>query len=91
MIAIQAQVSVYPLGREDYIEPIDDFIRVVADSGLAYVVHSMSTVISGDDEEVYRVIRAAFAHAATYGPAVMTLTVTNACPVASPPGPEAAP
>ncbi len=84
MIPISAQVSLYPLGREDFIEPIDAFIQVVAESGLDHEVHSMSTVITGDDEEVYRVIQAAFAHATTYGQMVMVLTVTNACPVAPP-------
>jgi uncharacterized protein YqgV (UPF0045/DUF77 family) len=85
MIPISAQVSLYPLGREDFIEPIDAFIEVVAESGLDHEVHSMSTVVTGDDEEVYRVIQAAFAHATTYGQVVMVLTVTNACPI-TPPG-----
>jgi uncharacterized protein YqgV (UPF0045/DUF77 family) len=84
MIPISAQVSLYPLGREDFIEPIDAFIEVVAKSGLDYEVHSMSTVITGDDEEVYRVIQAAYTRAVTYGQAVMVLTVTNACPIAPP-------
>ncbi|MBC7235673.1 MAG: thiamine-binding protein [Chloroflexi bacterium] len=94
MSGISAQVSFYPLGQEDFIGPIDRFIEVVAKSGLSYQVHRMSTVVSGDDEEVFRVLRQAYAEASAGGSgaggaAIMVITVSNVCPVV-PPGPKGA-
>ena len=40
----------------------------------------MSTVTWGNDETIFAALQEAFAAAAKYGSAVMTTTISNACP-----------
>jgi hypothetical protein len=41
----------------------------------------MSTIVTGDAAAVFRALEAAFLQAAAHGHVVMTVTVSNACPV----------
>jgi uncharacterized protein YqgV (UPF0045/DUF77 family) len=81
MIGISAQVSLYPLEQEDIAVPIEGVLSVLRDRGLPCQVGSMSTLTWGDDDVVFEALREAFAHAAEQGPAVMVITVSNACPL----------
>jgi hypothetical protein len=49
--------------------------------GLAAEVGPLSTTVFGDTETVFAALRDGFARAAETGHVVMTLTVSNACPV----------
>lgn len=89
MIGISAQISLYPLGQPDIAMPIEDAIASLKASGVETRVGNMSTQIWGGSEQVFDALRAAFAQAAATGPAVMVVTVSNACPL--PPSPDATP
>jgi uncharacterized protein YqgV (UPF0045/DUF77 family) len=81
-MTISAQVAVYPL-RQDHLGPA---IRAVIDAltqrGLSPEVGSMSTTVTGDADLVFTALRDGFATAAATGAVVMTVTVSNACPIA---------
>ncbi len=81
MIGISAQVSLYPLEQQDITTPIAEVIATLEEHGLDCQTGSMSTLVWGDDEVVFAALRRAFATAAERGPAVMVITVSNACPV----------
>jgi uncharacterized protein YqgV (UPF0045/DUF77 family) len=81
MIGLGAQVSLYPLDQADLAPAIDALLAVLENHGLDYIVGSMSTQIWGDDETLFAALREGFAAAAEQGPAVMVVTVSNACPV----------
>ena len=80
MIRISAQISLYPLGKEDLSPAIDEALRIFRESGLDVFPGSMSTLISGDDEVVFAALQAAFQQAAGDGRVVMSVTFSNACP-----------
>ncbi len=80
MIGISAQVSLYPLGQGDLTPAIEAFLRALEGRGLTYEVGSMSTVLWGDDEAVFAALREGFAAATATGQAVLTVTISNACP-----------
>ena len=80
MQQIMAQVSLYPLGEADLSPAIDAAIRELERHGVEYKTGEMSTVMWGDDEKLFEAIRDAFREAASMGSAVMTITVSNACP-----------
>ena len=84
---IQATVAVYPIGQGDY-AAVDRAIEQLRHAGLAMDVRAMHTEISGDAATVFAALAAAFRVAAEAGGVVMTVTVTNACPV--PPSPDLA-
>lgn len=83
---ISAQVSLYPLRQERLGSAIQRALATFRDHGLEVQPGPMSTLIWGDDEEVFRALREAFREAAQAGDAVMTVTFSNACPL---PGPGA--
>lgn len=77
---IQATVAIYPLGQE--VNPgVDRAIAAIRESGLQHEVRPMQTEIMGPAEQVFATLRAAFEAAAKGGATVMTVTVSNACPV----------
>ena len=78
---ISAQVSIYPL-RQDHLSPAIDAVRHVLERHeLHPQVGAMSTVVTGDETVVFTALQEAFVTAATSGQVVMTITVSNACPV----------
>ncbi len=84
MMGISAQLSLYPLGQSDIASAIRSVLEVLSAHELPYEVGSMSTLVWGDDETVFVALREAFAQATQHGPAVMVITVSNACPIPAP-------
>ena len=80
-IGVSAQLSLYPLGQTDLSPAIEAVLGALRRRGLPLEVGSMSTLTWGDDETVFAALREAFAAAAAHGPAVLQVTVSNACPL----------
>lgn len=83
---ISAQVSLYPLRQERLSPAIQRALAVLKSHGLEVQAGPMSTLIWGDEEEVFGALRDAFREAALAGEVVMVVTFSNACPL---PGPGA--
>jgi uncharacterized protein YqgV (UPF0045/DUF77 family) len=78
---VSAQVSLYPL-RQDRLAPAIEVVRAaLMAAGLTPAVGAMSTVVTGEDAEIFAALSDAFARAAALGQVVMSITVSNACPV----------
>ena len=77
---IQAEVSLYPLAETEYGDRIDNFIENLQNAGLEIEVGNMSSVITGECSDVFRVIGEIFEMDAEIGPTVLTLKASNACP-----------
>lgn len=80
-MVIGAQVSLYPLGQPDLLPAIQDIWDALEEAGLHKEAGPMSTLVYGEDEAVLAALRAGFARATQRGPAVMVITLTNACPL----------
>jgi uncharacterized protein YqgV (UPF0045/DUF77 family) len=78
---ISCQFSLYPLGVADLSPAIDAAVAEMKALGLHLDVGSMSTQVSGDAGLVFEGLKRAFDVAASEGHVVMTVTVSNACPV----------
>ena len=77
-----AQLSVYPL-RQDRLGPAVETVRAaLAARGLKPQVGPMSTIVVGKDALIFAALGEAFAKAASLGEFVMTVTISNARPVA---------
>ena len=77
-----AQVSMYPL-RQEHIGPAIETVRVAFEArGLRPEIGPMSTHVVGEDDLIFAALEEAFAKAADVGEVVMTITVSNACPIA---------
>jgi uncharacterized protein YqgV (UPF0045/DUF77 family) len=88
MYGISAQVSIYPLKQDKLSPAIDAVLEAFGKHSIESQMGAMSTMVWGDDEEVFAALRAAFRNAASLGEAVMVMTVSNACPL--PPKSESA-
>lgn len=80
MIGIAAQVSLYPLRQESLSPAIEAALRIFRQHGLEVQPSAMSTVLVGDDEDLFAALREAFLYAAEQGHVVMAVTFSNACP-----------
>jgi uncharacterized protein YqgV (UPF0045/DUF77 family) len=74
------QLSVYPL-RQPHVGPaIRAAVKAAADEGVELTVSRLSTFARGDEESVFRALRAAFSAAASVGPTVMVATLSSGLP-----------
>lgn len=77
---IQATVAVYPIGQPDN-AAIERAIEALRRAGVVAHVRAMHTELAGDEEAVFGALREAFGAAASLGGVVMSVVVSNACPV----------
>jgi uncharacterized protein YqgV (UPF0045/DUF77 family) len=80
-VIASAQISIYPL-RQDRLGPAIEAVRTtLTGRGLTADVGPMSTIVIGEDAAIFAALGEAFAKAAELGEVVMTVTVSNACPI----------
>jgi uncharacterized protein YqgV (UPF0045/DUF77 family) len=80
-VNIRVQISVYPL-RQEHLSPTVNAVEAELNAhGLRPEVGGMSTQVVGETEVVFAALRDAFMRVANSGQVVMTVTVSNACPV----------
>jgi uncharacterized protein YqgV (UPF0045/DUF77 family) len=82
MIA-SAPVSIYPMGQEHIGPAVATVATALEAHGLSPEVGPMSTHIVGEAAAIFAALCEAFAAAAEAGQVVMTLTISNACPIAT--------
>ncbi len=80
-MVISAQFSLYPLRQEHLSPAIQAASEVLMAAGLHPEIGPMSTVVTGEADVVFTALHDAFVRAAAMGHVVMTVTVSNACPV----------
>ncbi len=76
---VQAEVSLYPLREQHLAEPIQQFVKSLANDNLQIKVGSMSTIMAGDSHVVFECIKKAFEQIAERYEAVVTIKISNAC------------
>ena len=81
---VAAQVSLYPLRQPRLSPAIDRAHAVFQARRLSVQPGPMSTVVSGEDGDVFGALMEAFKEAAGTAGIVMSVTVSNACPVPEP-------
>jgi uncharacterized protein YqgV (UPF0045/DUF77 family) len=76
-----AQISVYPL-RQERLGPAIEIVRATLEAhGLEPHIGPMSTIVTGENQVIFAALGDAFGKATEVGHVVMTVTVSNACPV----------
>ena len=74
------QLSVYPLRQPHAGPAVRAAVAAAAAQGLDVKVGRLSTFAHGDEESVFRALRAAFAAARSHGPTVMVITLASGLP-----------
>jgi uncharacterized protein YqgV (UPF0045/DUF77 family) len=81
-MSVSAQIAIYPLRQERLTPAVETVGRVLRDHGLLAEQGPMSTYVVGEDQAIFAALQEAFARASETGHVVMTLTLSNACPIA---------
>lgn len=77
----RAQIAIYPLRQERLTPAVEGVQLALHGRGLEVQPGPMSTYVVGEAAEIFAALHEAFAQAAARGHVVMTVTVSNACPV----------
>lgn len=76
-----AQIAIYPL-RQDRLTPAVTAVQAALTAGGLHTEPGpMSTMVVGDSDAIFAALARAFAGASALGHVVMTITVSNACPI----------
>lgn len=78
---VSAQISLYPLRQQSLSPVLDEALQEFRRPDLDVQPGPMSTMVSGDEADVFAAIRQAFLRSAARGDVVMVVTVSQACPV----------
>jgi hypothetical protein len=76
---VGCQFSVYPLRQMDIDTPVQGVIKAASEHCSARV-SNLSTLLWGDEDQVFAGLRAAFRAAQEFGPAVLTATFAAGMP-----------
>ncbi|MFN3179538.1 MAG: YkoF family thiamine/hydroxymethylpyrimidine-binding protein [Thermus sp.] len=77
-MAVKVLLALYPLLQGDY-RAVEKALLALEGSGVDYRTHPTHTELSGEEEAVFQVLKAAFLAAAEEGATVMWALFTNAC------------
>jgi uncharacterized protein YqgV (UPF0045/DUF77 family) len=78
---LAAQISIYPLRQPTLSPVINRALNVFQSYGLEVTTGAMSSLVSGNDEMLFSAIKEAFKKTAEQGEVVMTIILSNACPI----------
>lgn len=76
-----AQIAVYPLRQERLTPTVEAVGQALRDHGLQPQTGPMSTYVVGEDQVLFAALQDAFARASGLGHVVLTVTLSNACPI----------
>jgi len=81
---LQAEISLYPLRRNELTGPIQQFIQALENDKLKVETGPMSTLVTGEEPVVFKSLQKAFEQLARDYELVMTVKISNACPGVNP-------
>jgi len=77
---IQAELSLYPLKTGSLEKTVGCFIEKLSRTGISVAPGAMSTLVAGENEEVFRAVSRCFAEACATDEVVLVAKFSNACP-----------
>jgi uncharacterized protein YqgV (UPF0045/DUF77 family) len=81
MNTISAEISLYPLRQLTIGESVECALHALRTYDIELNTGPMSTVLAGNENEVFAALRGSFRAACDRGDAVMVAIVSNACPL----------
>ena len=78
---VSAQIAIYPLRQERLTPAITAVTAALEATGLRPEMGAMSTTVTGEAAAVFEALQEGFVRAGAAGHVVMTVTISNACPV----------
>lgn len=73
------QVSLYPLGNPAYRKVVLEALKNLKTCGIQVDVNPMSTILMGEDEEVWKAVRCLYETGRKSGDVVMVVTLSSRC------------
>jgi uncharacterized protein YqgV (UPF0045/DUF77 family) len=79
--AIAAQISLYPIRQPTLTAAITEALEILEEHGLDVQPGTMSTVVTGQDTQLFAALQRVYRENAARGDVVLVVTLSNACPV----------
>ncbi|MDD3427718.1 MAG: YkoF family thiamine/hydroxymethylpyrimidine-binding protein [Caldisericia bacterium] len=77
---IQCQISLYPLANPDFIEVINECIKILDNENISYTVTRTNTLIKGETDAVFEATKKIFIKAKELNPEnILIATYSSAC------------
>jgi uncharacterized protein YqgV (UPF0045/DUF77 family) len=76
---MSCQLSFYPLADENYEETVKQVLDIISKYQVKYQVNAMSTIITGEAEQVFLLIQKIYASMAGKTNFVMNMSISNTC------------
>jgi uncharacterized protein YqgV (UPF0045/DUF77 family) len=76
-----AQIAIYALRQERLTPAVEAVQQALSGHGLKTEAGPMSTYVVGEAETIFAALRDAFVRASGIGHIVMSVTLSNACPI----------
>jgi len=76
---VKAEVSIYPLRRNDLANPIQQFVDGLENNGLQVKIGPMSSLVAGESQVVFESLGEQFQQLAEQYEVVLTAKISNAC------------
>lgn len=77
---VSIEISYYPLA-DNFNEAIDEFLNQLMIDRFEHKIGPMSTIITGDIDDIFQFLSAVFKILMEKYPSVFNLKVSNACPL----------
>lgn len=77
---ISVEISYYPL-NDNYKEAVNDFLRLLKESNLQIETGSMSTLIIGEYDDVFKMLNSGIKEIMIKYPSVFNIKISNSCEI----------
>lgn len=77
---LSAQLSIYPLRQASLSPTINAALTLLDSYGIKVIPGSMSTLIIGKADQLWKALRQVYLEVSSLGEVVMIVTLSNACP-----------
>lgn len=77
---VQAEISLYPLRRNELTKPIRQFVQFLKHNNLQVKTGPMSTFVMADSKVLFESLAGAFEQIAREYEVVLNVKLSNACP-----------
>ncbi len=73
------EISFIPIQSNEYIDEIDEVLSIIKASGMSYAIGAMSTSISGNKEQIFKLIKKIYDTMEEKTMFSMQLKLSNVC------------
>jgi uncharacterized protein YqgV (UPF0045/DUF77 family) len=76
---VSYELAFLPIQSEDYIKDVDKVLKIISDSGLKHTVGTLSTTVSGNSGELFKLAEEIYNHMNNQCKFKFDIRISNIC------------